>query len=114
MPRGKLAGVGNVYRAEALFRARLDPYRPGREVDHEQWVAMFEDLRVLMKAGVRSGRIVTTEREDRQRRTGTPRREDSFYVYKRTGLPCRVCGTPVVAEDMAARTLYRCPACQAA
>jgi endonuclease-8 len=33
-------------------------------------------------------------------------------VYKRTGLPCRICGTPVVSEPMAARTLYRCPVCQ--
>ncbi len=114
MQQDVVAGVGNVYRAEALFRARLDPHRPGREVGHEQWVAMFDDLRVLMRAGVRSGSIVTTEREHRDRRTGTPRRDDRCYVYKRTGLPCRVCGTPVVAEDMAARTLYRCPSCQAA
>lgn len=113
MQQDVVAGVGNVYRAEALFRARLDPHRPGREVDHETWAAVFEDLRVLMRAGVRSGTIVTTVREHRGRRTGTPRAEDRVYVYKRTGLPCRICGTPVVAEAMAARTLYRCPTCQA-
>jgi len=113
MQQEVVAGVGNVYRAEVLFRAGLDPYRPGRDVSAEQWQQIWTDLVTLMRAGVRTGRIVTTRPEDRERRSGRPRREDSFYVYQRTGLPCRVCGTAVVAEAFVARTLYRCPVCQA-
>jgi endonuclease-8 len=112
MDQTVLAGVGNVYRTELLFRHRLDPMTPGREVSLEVWAAMWADLVTLMRAGVRSGRIVTTVPADRQRRSGTPSREDSHYVYRRTDLPCRVCGTPVRTAEMAARNLYSCPTCQ--
>jgi endonuclease VIII len=109
-----LSGVGNVYRAEVLFRAGIDPHRPGAHVDRATWDALWQDLVTLMRAGVRLGRIVTTRPEYRSRRTGPVDREDAHYVYRRTGLPCRLCGTPVLAEPFVARTLYRCPVCQAA
>jgi endonuclease-8 len=107
-----LAGVGNVYRAEILYRAGLSPFRGGREVPREVWDAMWSDLVARMKDGVRTGRIVTTERADRDRRRGTPTREDSHYVYRRDGLPCRRCGTEIRTEVMAARNLFWCPTCQ--
>lgn len=113
MDQSVLAGVGNVYRAEALFRRRLPPYLPGRELDPATWEAMWSDLVVLMRAGVRSGRIITTAPADRERPTGRVRQVDAHYVYRRTGLPCRVCGTPVVMAMLAARKLYWCPHCQA-
>jgi len=109
-----LAGVGNVYRAEILYRHRIDPHRPGRDLTKVGWLAMWVDLQQLMRAGVRVGRIVTTRREHRDRRRGPASREDAVYVYRRTGLPCRVCGTQVRTELMAARNLYWCPACQVA
>ena len=107
-----VAGVGNVYRAEALFRARLDPWRPGRDLTAERWAALWTDLVVLLRDGVKRGWIVTTRPADRSRRGGAVRVEDAHYVYRRTGLPCRICGTPVLAEPMVGRTLYRCPVCQ--
>ena len=114
MDQSVLAGVGNVYRAELLYRAGLSPFRPGREVPQRVWDGLWDDVRVLLRAGVRAGHIVTTEREDRDRRTGPPRREDRFYVYRRHGLPCRRCGTEIRTEVMAARNLYWCPVCQPA
>jgi endonuclease-8 len=69
---------------------------------------------VLLRAGVRAGHIVTTHREDRDRRSGPPRREDRFYVYRRHGQPCRRCGTEVRTEVMVGRNLYWCPVCQPA
>jgi formamidopyrimidine-DNA glycosylase len=114
MQQEVVAGVGNVYRAEALFRQRLDPWSPGRALTSDGWDALWADLVVLLKDGVRRGRIVTTLPADRDRRGGTVRRDDAHYVYKRTGLPCRVCGSPVVSEPMVGRTLYRCPVCQPA
>jgi len=112
MDQSVLAGIGNVYRAEVLYRAGLSPFLPGRELEPERWADLWPDLRALLRAGVRSGRIVTTEREDRDRRTGRPRREDSHYVYRRTGLPCRRCGTPVRTQVMTGRNLFWCPTCQ--
>jgi formamidopyrimidine-DNA glycosylase len=112
MDQAVIAGVGNVYRAEALFRAGLSPFTPGRDVHRTAWHAMWEDLAVLLRAGVRAGRIVTTEPEDRRRPAGRPNRADAHYVYARTGLPCRRCGTPVQRDVLAARTLFWCPVCQ--
>jgi formamidopyrimidine-DNA glycosylase len=114
MDQSVLAGVGNVYRAEILYRAGLSPFRPGHDVDREVWDALWLDLVVHMKAGVRTGRIVTTDRVDRDRRSGPPTREDSHYVYRRAGLPCRRCGTEVRTEIMASRNLFWCPVCQPA
>jgi endonuclease-8/formamidopyrimidine-DNA glycosylase len=112
MDQTVLAGVGNVYRAELLFRHRVSPFRPGRDVDAALWTAMWADLVALMRAGVRMGRIVTTLPEHRTRRRGAVQRADAHYVYRRTGLPCRVCGTAVRTEVMAGRNLYWCPTCQ--
>jgi endonuclease VIII len=107
-----IAGVGNVYRAEALFRARLDPWAEGRTLDEETWRALWADLAGLLKTGVRQGRIVTTLPEHRDRRSGPARPDDAHYVYRRAGLPCRRCATPVLTEPMVGRNLYRCPHCQ--
>ncbi len=112
MRQDLVAGIGNIYRAEALFRAGVHPLVPGREVPTASLLAMWDDLVVLMRAGVRSGRIVTTEPEHRSR-SGRARREDAHYVYRRTGQPCRVCGAAVEGGTMVARTVFWCPACQA-
>ena len=114
MDQSVLAGVGNVYRAEVLYRANLSPFRPGREVPETTWDAMWADLKVLLRAGVRAGHIVTTHREDRHRRSGPARLEDRFYVYRRHGQPCRRCGTEVRTEEVVGRNLYWCPVCQPA
>lgn len=108
-----VAGVGNVYRAEVLFRARLSPFRAGRDVTREEFDPMWADLVTVMKAGLRAGRIVTTLPEHRTRTTGRAPRDDAHYVYRRTGLPCRVCATPVQTAVMAGRNLFWCPGCQA-
>jgi endonuclease-8 len=112
MDQTVLAGVGNVYRAELLYRHRVDPYQLGRDLDPELWAQMWADLVVLMRAGVRAGRIVTTLPQDRERRSGVARAEDRNYVYRRTGLPCRVCGTPVATAELVGRNLFWCPTCQ--
>ena len=114
MDQTVLAGVGNVYRAELLFRHGVSPFRPGRGVDPELWSRMWADLVALMRSGVRMGRIITTRPGDRTRRRGAVHRDDAHYVYRRTGLPCRVCATEVRTEVMVGRNLYWCPACQAA
>lgn len=109
-----VAGIGNVFRAELLFRAGIAPHRPGRSVGHDEWLALWADTRALMRAGVKRGRIVTTDPGDRSRRHGSVQPEDQYYVYRRAGLPCRRCSSPVRAEEVGGRRLYWCPACQSA
>lgn len=113
MDQSVLAGVGNVFRAEVLFRARISPFRPGREIARKEWELLWADLVRLLRAGVRANRIVTTRPEHRQRRAGRVAVDDAFYVYRRTNQPCRICGTPVRTEVLLTRNLYWCPRCQA-
>ena len=116
MDQSAFAGVGNIYRAEALYRAGIDPYRPGRDVSRAEFDAMWGDLVVLMREGVRRGRIDTVRPEDSPRATGRAPRRDrhggEVYVYRREGRPCLVCGDEVAWSDMAGRNLYWCPTCQ--
>jgi len=112
MDQSVLAGVGNVYRAEVLFRHNLDPLRAGNTIDRGLWLAMWEDLVVLMRAGVRSGRIETLRTEDRPRARGRLSRAEAGYVYRRTGQPCRICGTAIAHVTMVGRNLFWCPSCQ--
>jgi formamidopyrimidine-DNA glycosylase len=118
MDQSVLAGVGNIYRAESLFRAGLDPWLPGRRLAAEDGVRLWEDLVGLMADGVRVGRIITTEpgHRDAMDPDGGPAPvwpDNAYYVYQRDGLDCRVCGTEVQVTRMQARNLFWCPGCQA-
>jgi endonuclease-8 len=113
MDQKVLAGIGNVYRAEILYRHRVDPFLPGRLLPEQTWMAMWADLVTLMRSGVRTGRIETVRPEDRVRARGPLARADAGYVYRRQGLPCRVCGTEIRTEVMVGRNLFWCPYCQA-
>jgi endonuclease-8 len=114
MDQAVIAGIGNVYRAELLFRHRIDPFRPGLSLRSGRWEAMWADLVVLMTDGVRTGRIDTVRSEhltEAEREDPGPRRGHS-YVYRRAGEPCRVCGTRVRTRELAGRNLYWCAKCQ--
>jgi endonuclease-8 len=116
MDQEVVAGVGNVYRAEVLFRHRIHPLRPGRTLRRSQFEAVWHDLRALMAEGVRTGRIDTVRPEHAPEAMGRPARTDrrggEVYVYRRTGQPCLVCGTRVRADVLAGRNLFWCPQCQ--
>ncbi|WP_027931734.1 Fpg/Nei family DNA glycosylase [Amycolatopsis thermoflava] len=118
MDQKVVSGIGNVYRAEVLFRHRINPMVPGRALDHVQWKVMWTDLVALMRKGVRIGRIDTVDDEHLPEVTGRAPRQDrhggEVYVYRRTGQPCLVCGTPIAHTELAGRNLYWCPVCQAA
>jgi len=119
MDQSVLAGVGNVYRAEILFRHGVHPLRLGRSLRRPVFLAMWEDLRVLMADGVRTGRIETVRDEHREElealgAAAGRRRRSRSYVYKRTGEPCVVCGATVRGDVLAARNVFWCPHCQPA
>jgi endonuclease VIII len=130
MDQAVLAGVGNVYRCEVLFRHRVDPFRPGREIRLKTWLAIWEDLVALMPLGMAFGQILTMDDQVADARsevaegsaaahtaaiTGArlgDRFERRFYLYKRTGEPCRVCGSRVRTRLVAGRNLFWCGRCQ--
>ena len=116
MDQEVLAGVGNVYRAEVLFRHRLHPLRPGGTLRRGQFRALWDDLVELMGEGVVTGRIDTVRPEHTPEGMGRPPRVDDHggevYVYRRTGQPCHVCGKKVRTEVLVGRNLFWCPGCQ--
>jgi endonuclease VIII len=116
MDQAVLAGVGNVYRAEVLFRHRIHPLRPGRTLRVGQWRAIWADLVELMAEGVRTGRIDTVRPEHTPEAMGrAPRVDDhggEVYVYRRTGQPCLVCGTTIRTDVLVGRNIFWCPQCQ--
>ncbi|WP_415855479.1 zinc finger domain-containing protein, partial [Sinomonas sp. G460-2] len=115
MDQAVVAGIGNVYRAELLFRARLDPALPGTHVGHARAVALWDDAVVALGHGVRDGRIVTTDPALWPGGPGElPGPDHAHYVYRRHGQACRVCGENVRLAAEAGRKLYWCPQCQRA
>ena len=114
MDQSVVSGIGNVYRAELLFRAQLNPHTPGREVREETVRAIWHDWTRLLAIGVETGQMMTMDDLDPEGyRRAMAHRDDRHWVYHRAGLPCRVCGTEIVLEEMANRKLYWCPRCQA-
>jgi DNA-formamidopyrimidine glycosylase len=111
-----VAGVGNVYRAEVLFRQRIHPLRAGEKLTRKQWQAVWDDLVPLMAEGVRTGRIDTVRPEHTPEAMGRdPRRDDhggEVYVYRRQDRPCWVCGSRVRTEVLDGRNSFWCPRCQ--
>ena len=116
MDQTVLAGVGNVYRAELLFRHRMHPLRPGSTLRVGQFREMWDDLVELMAEGVRTGRIDTVRPEHTPEAMGRPPRVDDHggevYVYRRTGQACHVCGSQVRTDVLLGRNVFWCPRCQ--
>lgn len=110
------AGVGNIFRAEVLYRHRLNPLVPGREVDARTWRIVWDDLVGLMEYAVVHGRIDTVREEHSPEAQGRDPRVDrhggEVYVYRRADQPCLVCGTPIRTTTLEGRNLYWCPRCQ--
>ena len=116
MDQSVLAGVGNVYRAEVLFRHRVDPLRSGNTLRRGTFEQIWNDLVLLLADGVRRGRIDTVHapvdealvgRLPRASTNGSP-----VYVYRRHGEACFVCGSTIRTEVLAGRNLFWCPRCQ--
>lgn len=113
MDQSVIAGIGNVYRAEMLFRARLDPHAPAHTLPEATLRALWDDWRALLSDGIRVGQMMTIDGLEGDAYLQALRhRDDRHWVYRRAGEPCRRCGTRIVLEEIGARKLYWCPGCQ--
>lgn len=106
-----ISGVGNIYRAEALFRNRISPDLPSNELSTRRAKKLWFDIVDIMEDGVRDGKIITTHPEDRDP-GGLLWPDNAYYVYQRQGMGCRKCTGTVALAEVAARKLYWCPRCQ--
>lgn len=98
-----LAGIGNLYKSEALFLRGLSPW---------QLVSTVDDLDAVVRLAQRL--LAANRGRWTQSTTGSLRRGETTYVYGRRGAPCRRCGTPVTKAEQGERVTYWCPTCQPA
>ena len=113
MDQSVVSGIGNVYRAEILFRARLDPHVTGASLPEDVVRDLWRDWVYLLGVGVETGQMLTMDGLDEEaQRAALRNRADRHWVYKREGLPCRICRTHIALEIAAGRKLYWCPSCQ--
>ena len=113
MDQSVVAGIGNVYRAEILFRAGIDPYRPGSAITLDEATTLWRDWVTLLDVGIQTGQMMTMDGlSPEEWKLAMAHREDRHWVYKREGLPCRICGTHIALAEMQGRKLYWCPSCQ--
>ncbi|MGP6174151.1 Fpg/Nei family DNA glycosylase [Corynebacterium sp. A21] len=117
MDQKLFAGVGNIYRAETLFRLGISPFREGKQLKKNEFDSIWADLVGLMAEGVEDARIDTVRPEHTPAAMGRDPRQDDHggevYTYRRTGQPCYICGTPIKEQVMEGRNLFWCPGCQA-
>jgi endonuclease VIII len=105
------AGVGNIFRAEALFEARVHPEREGRSLTDDELNALIRAVDRMLRVGVKYNRIIAVTREEAGVTLGRVARGDRLRIYKRER--CPACAGPVRAWEVGARTVYGCEACQA-
>jgi endonuclease-8 len=102
-----LAGIGTMWAAEVLFLERVNPWRSTSELDTDRVKAIVSRAQTLMDAA---------RHHAVQAPTGVRRKGENTYVHKRSGRPCRRCGTPVrvaqIGPDLRERAMFYCPACQ--
>lgn len=118
MDQSVIAGVGNIYRCEVLFRQRVAPAYAGHRIKGSTFEAVWADLVRLMEVGVHTGRIITVEQDvvaaEQDIATGALKAEYDRpnYVYQHGGEPCHRCGAKVRMKQLAGRKLYWCGGCQ--
>jgi endonuclease-8 len=101
-----IAGVGNIYRVEALFVLGIHPSRPAAGLSRSEFDALWTTLQSMMRLGVEEGRIITVDAPPGPERLALPVAE-ARWVYKQQ--VCRRCGTPVEKFRLGNRTAYACP-----
>jgi formamidopyrimidine-DNA glycosylase len=105
-----LAGVGNIYADEALWRARLHPLRAARSLDAAEIGALHRGIRKALGVGI--ARQGSTLRDYRLPGGESGAMQHEFKVYGRAGDPCERCGTPIEKIRTAGRGTWYCPVCQ--
>jgi formamidopyrimidine-DNA glycosylase len=105
-----VAGVGNIYADEALFRARLHPLSPAGSMRPEHHEALRDAVVAALEAGIDGGGASIDDYRDGRGERGAM--QDEFLVHTREGEPCPSCGGPIARIVVAGRSTYYCPSCQ--
>ncbi len=106
MTQTALSGIGNIYKSEALFVCKISPFLQVSQLDREALTAIVRTARELLRKNAQPG--------SSQRTTTNAAGIGRYWVYRRSGQPCRVCGTTVRMQRQGElhRSTYYCPSCQ--
>ena len=107
-----IAGVGNIYAIEALWRARIHPLRKAGSLRADEVERLHEALRWVLRKGIRFGGA--SRRDYRDARGEEGRMQQEFNVYGMAGEPCPRCGAEIVRTVVGGRGTFHCPRCQRA
>lgn len=105
-----IAGVGNVYRAEAMFVNRLNPERPGNSLSRDEFDSLWQSVVEMLRLGVKYDRIITADPADVGKPRGRMNRSERLLCYKKE--LCPRCEAAIETWDLGARKIYACPSCQ--
>jgi formamidopyrimidine-DNA glycosylase len=106
-----VAGVGNIYADESLFMSRIAPQAPSGSLKLNQLEQLHAALVDVLTTSIGAGGTTFSDFRDL---TGTNGNYgNAAWVYRRSGEPCRVCGTPIRREKLGGRSSHWCPNCQA-
>jgi len=110
LDQSRLAGVGNIYADEALYRARLHPLSPAGSMRPEHHAALRDGVVAALEAGLDHGGASIDDYRDGRGERGEM--QDEFLVHTREGEPCPSCEGPISRIVVGGRSTYYCPACQ--
>ncbi|MEE9281759.1 MAG: bifunctional DNA-formamidopyrimidine glycosylase/DNA-(apurinic or apyrimidinic site) lyase [Myxococcota bacterium] len=110
LDQASIAGIGNIYADECLFRARLRPTRRAHRVARKECEALIEALHEILQRAIDSGGSSISDYVAPDGRDGSY--QDERYVYARAAEPCPVCATPIRKISIAQRGTHFCPKCQ--
>ncbi|HEX7058672.1 MAG TPA: bifunctional DNA-formamidopyrimidine glycosylase/DNA-(apurinic or apyrimidinic site) lyase [Solirubrobacterales bacterium] len=110
LDQSRVAGIGNIYADEALFRARLHPLSPAGSMKPEHHAALRDAIVAALEAGIDGGGASIDDYLDGRGQKGTMQNE--FLVHTREGEPCPSCGGPISRIVVGGRSTYYCPSCQ--
>jgi formamidopyrimidine-DNA glycosylase len=106
----RVAGVGNIYADEALFRAGVHPRRPAGRLSPAQWAALRDGVIEALRAGIDARGATIDDFRDIDGVSGSF--QDQFLVHRRAGEPCPRCGGEIVKMVVGGRGTYVCETCQ--
>lgn len=110
LDQGLVAGVGNIYADESLFLAGIRPHTTCSALDLKQLERLRDALVDVLERSIGAGGTTFSDFRDLTGTNGNYGGE--ALVYRRTGQPCRVCGTPIERSRLGGRSSHWCPACQ--
>jgi len=112
MDQSVIAGIGNIYRTELLFRAGLSPGLPGRQLSRPMFNRLWKDAVKLLNIGVKYNRIITVDLDKIDKSPSKLRYGERTLIFARQ--TCPACGGAVTRFEIAKRRAFRCDTCQAA